>query len=213
MQIVLDSISKRYASQPADGWVLKNLTCHFSTGDKVAIIGNNGSGKTTLLKIIAGMVLPSGGSITYHVDDQAIPPEEIYQSLSFAAPYLELIEEFTLMEFLKFHFQFKNLKTVSNISEFITDLYFEGQEDKPIRNFSSGMKQRLKLGLCFYSSSRVILLDEPTTNLDTIGTEWYHRRIASLASDQLLIVASNQKYEYEFCNNIIDLNRNTDVRR
>lgn len=203
MHISLNKISKRFSNKE---WIIKNLSYEIKSGDRVAIVGNNGSGKSTLLKILLGMIIPTSGLIEYNDQNKTIHADELYRSFSFAAPYLELIEEFTLTEFLRFHFQFKKLRHTPNLEELIKLMLFEGHKHKTIRNFSSGMKQRLKLGLCFYSSGRVILLDEPTSNLDQIGIKWYHDQVSSLDPSQTIIVASNQKYEYQFCNKIIDLN-------
>ena len=201
MEITLNNLSKKYHHE----WIFKNLDQQFISGQSYAITGPNGSGKSTLVQVISGALLPTSGSITYK-SQEIIPEEDIYQHLSIASPYLELIEEFTLTEFLQFHFKFKKIKQGLNIDDIITKTYLDKAKHKFIKNFSSGMKQRLKLGLCFFVESPIILLDEPTSNLDESGINWYKEHIESETLEKLVIIASNQKDEYTHCQSIIDIN-------
>jgi len=116
-----------------------------------------------------------------------------------AAPYLELIEEFTLTEVIDFHFKFKRYKPGIDKNEVISLLGMENNKNKLIRYFSSGMKQRLKLALAFCSDTPMLMLDEPTSNLDTQGVDWYLNLVEQFAQNRLTIVCSNQEHEYGFC--------------
>jgi len=131
----------------------------------------------------------------------------VYQHLSLAAPYLELIEEFTLSEVIDFHFKFKPYKTGMDKNSVIELLDMPGNKNKMIRYFSSGMKQRLKLALAFCADAPMLMLDEPTSNLDTQGVDWYLSLVQKFAADRLTIICSNQEHEYNFCDerlNIVD---------
>lgn len=200
MEITLKNLSKKYHHE----WIFKNLNAEFVSGESYAITGPNGSGKSTLIQVIAGVLLPTSGTITYK-KSALISPDDIYQQLSLASPYLELIEEFTLIEFLQFHFKFKILKKGVSINSIITELYLDDAKNKYLKNFSSGMKQRLKLGLCFFAETPIILLDEPTSNLDQTGVKWYKKHIQSSMDEKLVIIASNQKEEYSHCKNLISI--------
>jgi len=199
MKITLQNISKKYNRET----IFKDLTQTFEPGKSYAIIGSNGSGKSTLLQVISGFVRPSSGEVIY--EEGKIDVESVYNEISIATPYLELIEEFTLTELIDFHFKFKNSKLTN--TEIIKVAYLEDAKNKQIKNFSSGMKQRLKLALAIFSDSSLILLDEPTSNLDKTGTNWYIKHIQDLANkkDKTIIVASNQSYEYEFCNEQLNI--------
>ena len=200
MEITLKDLSKKYHHE----WIFKNLNIQLVAGDNYAIIGPNGSGKSTLIQVIAGALLPTSGNIIYK-NHEVIPSDNIYQYLSMASPYLELIEEFTLTEFLHFHFKFKVLKKGMNIKDIINELYLNDSKNKYLKNFSSGMKQRLKLGLCFFTETPIVLLDEPTSNLDEKGINWYKECVRSCTKGKLVIIASNQKEEYLHCNNLINI--------
>ena len=130
-------------------------------------------------------------------------PENFYKYFSMATPYMELPEEFTLTEMIRFHSKFR--KSPFSIAEIIEKLELEKEKDKEIKDFSSGMKQRLKLGLALFFESSVILLDEPATNLDARSTEWYRRTVQEFSAGKTLIISSNQEIEYDFCGERIDV--------
>jgi ABC-type multidrug transport system ATPase subunit len=201
MRIILEGAGKKYNQE----WIFKGIDKTISTGHPLAVIGPNGSGKSTFMLIISGWTLPSAGSVSYLKDENIIPPEEFYKSIDFIAPYTELVEELTLIEFLKFHFSFKSLKERINIRELINKTRLEGNEEKFVKHFSSGMKQRLKLALGMYSASPILLLDEPTTNLDTENKKWYLEEITSLLQNKVVIIASNQPEEYTFAVDFIKI--------
>lgn len=201
MKIILDNISRRFNQD----WIFESINYTFETGQSYAILGPNGSGKSTLLQIIAGNLSASSGTVQYQKDGQYLEIDAIYQQLSLSAPYLELIEEFTLSETIAFHAKFKNMLPGITPAKLIEILGFNSNENKLIRNFSSGMKQRTKLALAVLSDTPILLLDEPTANLDQQGQDWYRELISSYTKNKLLIIGSNQEHEYRFCNHRIHL--------
>lgn len=176
-----------------------------------AITGANGSGKSTLLQIIAGYILPSEGEVIIEQETLNVKQETRNEkqeiSFSIAAPYLELIEEMTTTEFLQFHQQFKPFIQQLTIPQILETVQLQNAANKQIRNFSSGMKQRLKLAQAFFSNTDVLLLDEPCSNLDKPGIELYHQLIKTYTNNRLVIVCSNDEVEYNFCKHTIDLNK------
>ena len=133
----------------------------------------------------------------------AIKPEIIYQEIAFCAPYLELLEEMTAMEILNFHCAFKKF-TTSHL-DLLEKVGLIQAKDKQIRYFSSGMKQRLKLALAFFSDTPVLLLDEPTSNLDEQGIMLYQELIEKQTEGRTVIICSNDKSEYHFCEHILSI--------
>jgi ABC-type multidrug transport system ATPase subunit len=109
---------------------------------------------------------------------------------------MDLIDEFTLLEMVKFHFAFKAIKNNQSIDEVIQFIDLSHARDKAIANFSSGMRQRLKLGLAFNSKCDVLFLDEPTTNLDKKSMDWYLENLEKIPAQTLTFIASNQVHEY-----------------
>lgn len=197
MKITLIDAGKRFNRD----WIFRHLSYEFSTGHSYAITGPNGSGKSTLLQSIAGAIGVSEGHIGY----DSIPPEHIYRHLSLAAPYLQLIEEMTVTEFLRFHAAFKPFLPGRSTAEIIRFVGLEPAAHKQIRYYSSGMKQRVRLAQALFSDTPVVLLDEPCTNLDADGIELYRRLIREIAVDRVVIVSSNDLQEYDFCEERIDI--------
>lgn len=200
MRITTENLSKRFQRE----WIFKNFSYQFNAGT-YAIIGPNGSGKSTLLQILWGQMLASSGNLTYEARGKLIPAEEVYKHISIATPYMDLIEEFTLQEMIQFHFRFKESRNKMNTEELIQVFELAHAKDKLISNFSSGMRQRLKLGLAFYSNINTIFLDEPTTNLDKKSIEWYQLQRDALPANVTLIIASNQEHEYPSNSEKIDI--------
>ena len=193
MLVKLTGLGKRYNFE----WIFRNLNYEFTAGSTYAILGHNGSGKSTLLNTISGFLLPSEGQLTFSLQNHTVPVEEIYQYLSYAAPYLETVEEFTLTEVLEFHTKFKQLNGVT-VPELIDRMRLHKSRDKYVKDFSSGMKQRLKLGMALYTASPLLLLDEPTTNLDQEGIDWYLEHLNLNKKDRIVIIGSNISHEYSF---------------
>ncbi|WP_432710103.1 ABC transporter ATP-binding protein [Pedobacter sp.] len=201
MTIDLKGAGRRFNQE----WIFRNFNYQFKAGEKYAILGPNGSGKSTLLSVVLGNLSPSEGKIDYHYKDKAVLVDEIYQYISFAAPYLDLIEEFSLQETIDFHFQFKAFQQGMDAEQVLHRLGLAKSQDKPLKYFSSGMKQRTKLALACCSDTPILLLDEPTSNLDVQGVNWYHQLIGDYAKNRLVVVCSNQEVEYNFCDHLIQV--------
>lgn len=201
MKVELDQIGKRFGLE----WVLRGLSMTFHPDEQYAITGPNGSGKSTLLRIISGHLTPSTGKVRFFRHDRKLALSDVYRHLSYAAPYIDLIEELTLQEAIRFHQQFKPLRQGISTREVLDMLALKGATHKPIRYFSSGMKQRLKLVLALTSDTSLLLLDEPTSNLDQQGIQWYRELIDRFAQDRLLIIASNTDVDFDFCSKRISI--------
>ena len=193
--IQVQNASKRFHHE----WIFKNLNLDLSAGDTIAITGGNGSGKSTLLKCLSGAIPLTSGAIQYQSGTTQIVEEQWFRSLALATPYLELPEEFTLSEVLTFHFQFKKPLQQRSTVEILEILGLEKHKSKAISQFSSGMKQRVKLALAIFSEVPFLLLDEPTTNLDKQGVTWYLDLIQQFTQDRIVMICSNDPREYDFC--------------
>ena len=201
MTIQLSNAGKRYNRD----WIFRNASFTFLPNHTYAIIGSNGTGKSTLLQAIAGSLAISEGQIGWQINGTAIDSNFVYDYLSIAAPYVEVIEEMTALEFLEFHQKFKPLITSVSIKEILSLIGLEKASNKQIRYYSSGMKQRIKLAQAIFSDVPLMLLDEPCTNLDVAGFELYNTLIAKYGHNKTIIVSSNDLNEYSFCENVINI--------
>ena len=195
MKISLTDAGKRFNRE----WIFRHFTYQFEKGRSYAITGPNGSGKSTLLQVLSGSMYFNEGKCEWAVGNKQLANEDVYNHISISAPYLEVVEEMTVTEFLDFHKGFKPLVPGINAERIISILNLEKASNKQIRYYSSGMKQRVKLAQCIFSDTEIVLLDEPCTNLDAEGIELYHQLIADHCKDRLVIVSSNDEVEYKFC--------------
>ena len=196
MNIILHNLGRRFNQE----WIFRGIDYTFSSEKTYAILGPNGSGKSTLIKVLIGQLTPSEGKIRFSNDLGEIEIDNVYQNVSIAAPYVELIEEFTLSEMIDFHFKFKSYIKGYDKNKLIELLAMERSKSKGLKYFSSGMKQRVKLALACCSIADILFLDEPTSNLDVSGEEWYLDLLKNTRQlGRLLIVGSNQEKEYSFC--------------
>jgi ABC-type multidrug transport system ATPase subunit len=196
MKIKLHQVSKKFGTQQ----ILKDVSAEFVSGKKYAITGPNGSGKSTLLRIISGMLTPNVGIVSYTENELEILPEDFFRHISYCAPYLDLPEELTLAELLFFH---ESLKPFYQFSKQEIIALLEINPDKEIRNLSSGMKQRVKLALAFFTQSKVLLLDEPTANFDDRWKAWYLSLVKNDLQNRIVIICSNEKEEYDFAEEML----------
>lgn len=201
MRIEVENAGKRFNRE----WIFRHFTHSFIAGKAYAITGPNGSGKSTFLQVLSGAQMASEGKITFFPDGTAsADPEQHFQYISIAAPYLEVVEEMSATEFLRFHNTFKPLLKDFSIPEILSEVGLEKAKNKQIRLFSSGMKQRMKLAQAFFSDTPILLLDEPCTNLDKEGYALYHRLVERFAPQRLVVVASNDTQEFGFCDTVIN---------
>lgn len=199
--ITVENLSKRFNNE----WIVRNLNYRFESGNTYAITGPNGSGKSTLLQLLWGQLPQSSGTIKFTYSNAEIAIEDVFSHVAIATPYMDLIDEFTLEEHLSFHFKTRAPRAGMSLEDVISRLYLTDARNKVIANFSSGMKQRLKLGLAFYTHSNALFLDEPGSNLDEKAFDWYLENLRDLPANQLIFIASNQPAEYPKTSTILNL--------
>lgn len=195
MDILVEKLTKRFNKHT----LFKNMDFSFQSGKNYAILGANGSGKSTLLRILSGYQTFSKGKVTFINDAKELDIEAVYPYISITTPSLELLEEFTLQEMIDFHFCFKTVMDEGKLKQELINANLDKHLNKQLKYFSSGMTQRTKLLLAFLSNTPLLLLDEPCTNLDETGVDWYKTLITNYTANRTVIVASNLKHEYDFC--------------
>jgi ABC-type multidrug transport system ATPase subunit len=190
MEILATNLSKKFRQE----FVIRDFSHQFKDGNSYAITGPNGSGKSTLLQLIAQFTLPNSGKI----EMTGIDPELVYTQITYAAPYVELIEEYTLTEHLAILVKNNYLPSSIDIDTLEEFIDLQPGRFKLIKNYSSGMRQKIKLGFALLSERPVLLLDEPTTNFDEQAKQWFFNRLND-QRHKLIIIASNELREIEFC--------------
>jgi ABC-type multidrug transport system ATPase subunit len=197
VEIHLESVGKKFGRS----WIFRDFSYRFGSGMAYAILGANGSGKSTLLQVISGFQSPTTGTIYYQSGGKRIQPHNFFRNLSMAAPAMELPEEFTLEEVLRMHAKFR--KPLIPIKQMIDEMELAKHTYKHIQDFSSGMRQRVKLALALFYESEIILLDEPASHLDKNSTDWYLRQAKKWSEGRCLIISSNDPEEYSICTEFV----------
>lgn len=186
--------------------VFNKLSFEVSSGERIVITGKNGSGKSTLLKILSGVLTESAGSFEYVVDGKKIDRENIYQFVGLVSPYLVMYDEFSAFENLLLISKIRNLKVDEKEINKILDRVglFERRNDL-VRTYSSGMKQRIKYASAILHNPLVLLLDEPTSNLDVEGKNFVDDLVFNFRNDGVVIVATNETQDFKYGERIINL--------
>lgn len=202
MKISLNQVGKKFQQE----WVFRRLNLELRRGDSLAILGKNGSGKTTLVKLLSGAVMQTEGEVSYSFRDRPLSADQLYRYLAYAAPYHEMIEEFTVDEMLDFYLKFKSLQKGWSAQDLLASVGLAHATGKKIRACSSGMKQKLRLSMAIYSETPLLLLDEPLTNLDREGITWYQQAMAGQPEDRIVVVCSNHiDDEFRFCHSVMTM--------
>lgn len=202
MEVQLQDIGKQFGGR----WLYHGLDATLHPNAPTSILGSNGSGKSTLLQIIAGYLSPSRGTVTYHIDGEAIRREDVFQQVAIASPHLALHGALTLKETLEFHQSLKPIPGLSSLKSAAEEMMLAKQWNGRIDSFSSGMRQRVHLYLAIKSQSPLLLLDEPTSNLDQAGIAWFEALLADNIGGRTVAVCSNlQGKETALCTQEIDL--------
>lgn len=214
LSISLNNIGKKFNRE----WIFRNLNYEILPNDKLVILGGNGSGKSTLLQVISGFVAANEGELIISYKSQTVSDVKNLQSsvvnpnlISFASPYIQLIEDFTLTEIIEHTALFKPFTKKLSTEKIIEIIELAHAKNKFIKQFSSGMKQRLKLGLAILTDTPLLLLDEPVSNLDKNAIDWFKNLITTYSENRTVIVASNAiTDEYFFCTkqlNVMDFKK------
>lgn len=188
MEVTLRSVARNFGREV----VFRGVDHVFAAGSRTALLGPNGSGKSTLLQVVGGALAPTDGTVEHRCDGRRVDPDAVYRRVAFATPYLGLYEDLSLRDALAFHHRLKPFRPGIAAADVARTAYLDRELDKPVRQFSSGMRQRLKLVLALLSDVPLLLLDEPTSNLDARGIAWFGDLLRDHLQGRTLLVASNR---------------------
>lgn len=161
-------------------------------GDVLLVTGHNGVGKSTLLRLLAGLQLPSSGTISYVIAGEGHEPTEARPVVGMVGPDVQLYRELTAREHVAFVAEVRGLRLDGVQQEqTLADVGLVGRADELVARFSSGMMQRLRYALALLHRPLVLLLDEPTTNLDTVGIALVDRIVAEQRARGITVIATN----------------------
>jgi ABC-type multidrug transport system ATPase subunit len=201
LRIELTGVGKRFGRH----WIVRDFSDVFTSGSQIGVRGRNGSGKSTLLRILCGQLTPSRGQVEFSIKGKKVAVGQIYQHVSWTGPYLEIVEELTIIEFLRFHFTLKPLLPHLELADIPALLELDHVRNRKLSDCSSGMRQRVLLGSALYADTSLLLLDEPTVTLDEEAITWFQEQLAANRKDRLVIIASNDEQDLAGCERILSL--------
>lgn len=188
--------------------IFNNINFNFNNSGIFGISGLNGSGKSTLIKIISGLTSPSSGRIIHNYNEKSIIPEKLHNYIGFVSPYLMLYDEFSAWENLNYFSKIRNVPFDKDKINYLLDSFLLlNRKDDLVKTYSSGMKQRLKFIFALMHSPHLLLLDEPTSNLDAEGKEKVYSILKKESGTSIIIIASNEESDLEICSSLIQLEK------
>jgi heme exporter protein A len=203
MRLTLSDVSKEFNRRS----IFRDVSFLVGSGDSLVITGRNGSGKSTLVKIICGLLSPTRGTITYTFEGKAIEHDSVRNHIGLVSPYLQLYDEFSGWENLEILSQIRSDRVLEKgrIEEVLNDVGLWERRKDFLRTYSSGMRQRLKYAFALVHEPDILVLDEPTANLDADGIEMVKRRVSEQKKESILIIATNDAEESTWCAKKIEL--------
>ncbi|MFT6001056.1 MAG: ABC-type multidrug transport system ATPase subunit [Neolewinella sp.] len=201
LRVELTGVGKRFGRH----WIIRDFCDVFTSGTQIGVRGRNGSGKSTLLRILCGQLTPSRGKIDFSLEGKKVTTGHIYQHVSWTGPYLEIVEELTISEFLRFHFTLKPLLPHLQLTDVPAMLELDHVRNRKLSDCSSGMRQRVLLGSALYANTSLLLLDEPTITLDEEAIAWFQAQLAANRQDRLVVIASNDEQDLVGCDRVLVL--------
>jgi len=188
--------------------VFSDISLTMRESDSLTITGRNGAGKSTLLKILSGLLSPSRGTIDFSVDQNPVSDGLRHRYIGFVAPYLQLYDEFSALENLDFFRKVRGLDVSrSSLLELLERFSLAERGAEPLRTFSSGMKQRVKYAFALLHRPPVLLLDEPSSNLDAEGIDAVYRIVDDQKQRGIVVIATSNAEELHRCDQVLDLDR------
>ena len=202
MQVTAEGVSKKFNRRS----IFREVSFTVETGEVFGITGRNGSGKSTLLRIIGGLMTPSAGTLTYRADGGEVDPEYLHRQIGYVAPYLTLYEEFNAEENIALYARIRGIPfDRGRILALLERVGLPTDRKDPIRSFSSGMKQRMKLIFGILHQPPLLLLDEPISNLDSSGMEIVYEIVREFRTRGTVIIATNDASDIAQCDRTLQV--------
>jgi heme exporter protein A len=202
INLEVQNLAKRFGSRK----VFDNINFALEPGHSLAIVGPNGSGKSTLLKLIIGFGIPTRGQVIFSENNKKLDFDQYRRRLALVSPYLALYGSLTARENLEFLSKVNgDIISRDQIEKILSQVGLDGRGEDFVSAYSSGMLQRLKYATAFLKNPEILLIDEPTSNLDDAGKKIVFELLESRRKDTIIIIATNEKEEYGFAEQLCQL--------
>lgn len=201
-KIEVKGLSKAYGFRK----LFSNLSFEIPDRSVFAVLGHNGSGKTTMLRIICGLIPATAGQVNIIRNGKVLSRGERRAVLGLVSPELELYGELTALENLEFFSRVRGLPyDRKKCGELLASLGLKGRGHDLVGTFSSGMKQRMKYACALLHDPDILVLDEPTTNLDEEGLSLVDGIIRRQRQKGIVVMATNEPREVSYADQTLRL--------
>ncbi len=187
MELIADRISKQYKNKIAVDRMSFTLTKGVT-----GLLGANGAGKTTLMRLLCGILLPTGGSVSWNGMDAG--EEEYRDILGYLPQNFGYYPEFTGRDFLLYMSEVKGIRkreAVQKTEELIELVGLREAARKKVRTYSGGMKQRLGIAQALLNDPQVLIMDEPTAGLDPQERIRFRELISGLGQNRIVLLSTH----------------------
>ncbi len=189
MELTIDRLGKRYGEH----WALRQLSLHCEPG-MLGLVGPNGAGKTTLMRMIATLLDPSEGTISWNGQDIRAHGTELRQVLGYLPQEFGIYPEFTGRQFLNYLAAMKGLPTSlarRRVDEVLETVQLGQVADRRLPTYSGGMKQRIGIAQALLNDPELLIVDEPTAGLDPAERVRFRTLLSSLTSSRIIILSTH----------------------
>ena len=188
LQITLNQISHTYSERK----VFDGVNLSLKSGARLLVRGSNGSGKTTLLKILAGLLTPSSGTLEIKEDGQVEKDAWSRRWIGYLSPELTLYEELSSLENLDFFARMRGLPADVGGQTLLERVGLGDRMNDPVGTLSTGLRQRAKLAFALQPEPKLLLLDEPGSNLDADGRNLLDTVLEAADTRSIVVLATNE---------------------
>lgn len=189
MELSVDHVSKRYGQQ----WALRDVSLRCEPG-MLGLVGPNGAGKTTLMRMIATLLEPTEGVISWNRQDIRTHGEAVRETLGYLPQEFGIYQEFSGRQFLRYLATMKGLpKPLARrrVDEVLEIVQMEQVADRKLNTYSGGMKQRIGIAQALLNDPELLIVDEPTAGLDPAERVRFRTLLASLTSNRIIILSTH----------------------
>jgi ABC-type multidrug transport system ATPase subunit len=208
MELLIDSVTKQYSG--SDFFALHNLSLNITPGI-LGLLGPNGAGKSTLMRIIATITKPTQGVVRWNGTDVILKPDEIRAVLGYLPQEFGVYPNLNADEFLHYMATLKGINPKAakeRIEDLLTFVNLLEARDRPLGEYSGGMKQRIGVAQALLNDPQILIIDEPTVGLDPEGRTRFRHLLAELAGERIIILSTHIVSDVEAtANDIVLINQ------
>ena len=207
--ISLNNVTKTYKHKGKKNTVVDNVSFDIEEGHIYGLIGPNGAGKTTIMKMIGGLAMPTDGEISLFGKKGEKELDKVRDRISFMIEMPIIEGGMTAKQNMEFIRYIRGVADDKRIDEMLEFVGLGDTDDKPVKRFSLGMKQRLGIGMALLPDPDVLVLDEPVNGLDPEGIAYVRHILKRLCVEdkKTILISSHLLTElYELCTDFIIIN-------